>query len=140
MRINLRLICALLPLFVLVSCGECKVYRFVAFENSLSSSVEFTFQVDDLDSRENKIRFTELLSANENKNVTVEISGVTSSSTKDCEDTSRNWPNKIEISSDSLSLYTFCESGNIGDDSRKIRIDEFGAICNQDEEQVIDYF
>ena len=117
--------------------SECTVSLFMRFENTLDADVEITYRTNNIYYGESPIYLTETIPANETRDIVSQTfknspSGISIGGS--CEDDSLY--RAVEISSDSLSMYTFCATDGPYVDGYKIRILEIARTCNENENKI----
>ncbi|WP_455222832.1 hypothetical protein [Kaarinaea lacus] len=108
------------------------------FENTFPTDIEIKYQARNINYGQDPIPITASIPAEESKDIISQQIKASSSTTHDCEDGYSII--EVEISNESLSQYTFCESGALYDNSLKIRILEISANCSDDEAQITSGF
>jgi len=105
------------------------------FENTLESDIEIHFRSDNIYYGEAPVTHIKTLPANESVDIVLQSTKVNANGMSDCEDLYFN--RGIEISNDSLSMYTFCVSGNKHGASQKVRVLEISSNCLINETKIM---
>ena len=135
MIIRLSILILLLSFLTSCSRGSCSHILFMAFENSIGTDIEIQFRSDNIYYKQAPVTHLVNLIANESVDIELQSLEIRSYTSEDCEDTYAN--REIEISNESLSMYTFCRSGLFSYDSQKIRISKVSSSCLENESQIL---